>query len=153
MKRIESELHSHLFVRGMDQKYVNRLAECGATIEIPGGVYVFRQGQPAEEFYLILDGWIDVELFSASGGPVLLQKLGPGSVLGWSWLVAPYRWRFDARSVGPVRAIKIDAIRTREMMETDEKLGYELQKRFLQIIGERLESERMKLIELYASHS
>ena len=102
---------------------------------------------------MILSGSVEIELFSAMGGPVVLEKIGSGSVLGWSWLISPYHWHFDARTVEPVTALRIDATRLRNSMEADPAFGYEVLKRFLQIIGDRLEGERMKLLDLYASHS
>jgi CRP-like cAMP-binding protein len=153
MKTIKSMLQVHAFTEGMEGEHVQKLADCASPIEIPGGQYIFRQGESADYFYLLIDGSADIELFSASGGPVVLQKIGPGSVLGWSWLVSPYRWRFDARTVEKVTALKIDVVKLRNLMETDSQFGFEILQRFLQIVGERLESERIKLLDVYASHS
>ena len=153
MKKIESLLLAQPFAKGMSIDQVEKIAECASFLELPGGQYIFRQGGTAKEFFFILNGSVEIELFSAVGGPVILEKIGTGSVLGWSWLISPYHWHFDARTVEPVTALRIDAIRLRNIMDQDSKLGYEIQKRFLQIIGERLECERMRLVDLYASHS
>ena len=59
-----------------------------------------------------------------------IQTVGPGSMLGWSWLIPPYRWSFDARAVAPTSVIVVDGERLREACESDLKLGYELMKRF-----------------------
>ena len=153
MKRIESLLLAQPFTNGMKNTQMGKIAECASYLELPGGQYVFRQGESAREFFLILNGSVEIELFSATGGPVVLEKITSGSVLGWSWLISPYQWRFDARTVEPLSAIKVDAMRLRNLMEKDAEFGYEVLKRFLQIIGDRLESERMKLVDMYASHS
>ena len=146
-------LSGHAFLGSMRTEHLNKIAECAKYVEFSRGQYVFRQGEAAEHFYLILDGTIEVELFSAAGGPVVLQKLSKGSVLGWSWIIAPYLWRFDARVLQPVKALEVDAVRLRGMMMKDPSLGYEILHRFIYTVCERLESERLQLVELYASHS
>ena len=153
MKKVESLLAEHPFTKNMNIAYLEKIAGCASQLDLMGGKYVFRQGESAQEFYLILSGSVEIELFSAIGGPVVLEKIGGGSVLGWSWLISPYRWHFDARTVEPVSALKIDAVRLRNLEEFDGKFGYEILKRFLEIIGDRLESERTKLVDLYAAHS
>jgi CRP/FNR family transcriptional regulator, cyclic AMP receptor protein len=153
MNGLETVLATHAFTSRMNSRYIRKLSECASYLEIQAGQYVFRQGEVADVFYLILDGAVEIELFSSTGGPVVLQKIEVGSALGWSWLVPPCRWRFDARVVKPLKALKIDAKRLRILMQEEPAFGFEILERFLQILGERLESERMSLIGLYAAHS
>jgi CRP/FNR family transcriptional regulator, cyclic AMP receptor protein len=153
MNEYRSVLSAHAFLGNMKAEHLDKIAECASYIEFPQGQYVFRQGERAEHFYLILEGSVEVELFSAAGGPVVLQKVGRGSVLGWSWIIPPYLWRFDARVLQPLKTLEIDAARLRGMMAKDSGLGYEILNRFIHTVCERLESERMRLVELYASHS
>ena len=153
MNGLETVLATHDFTSRMNSRYIRKLAECASYLEIPAGQYVFRQGESAQVFYLILDGSVEIELFSSTGGPVVLQKIDVGAALGWSWLVPPCRWRFDARVVKAVKALKIDTTRLRTLMEEEPAFGYEILERFLHLMGERLESERMSLVELYAAHS
>ena len=153
MNGLETVLATHAFTSRMNSRYIRKLSECASYLEIPAGQYVFRQGEVADVFYLILDGVVEIELFSSTGGPVVLQKIEVGSALGWSWLVPPCRWRFDARVVKPLKALKIDATRLRILMQEEPAFGCEILERFLLLLGERLESERMSLIGLYAAHS
>ena len=153
MNGLETVLATHAFFSGMKSTYIRLISECSSYTEIPAGEYVFRQGELADAFYLILDGSVEIELFSITGGPVVLQKLEEGSALGWSWLVPPCFWRFDARVVKSLKAIRVDVSRLRYFMEEDPAFGYDVLQRFLQLIGERLESERMSLVGLYAAHS
>jgi len=153
MNEYRSILSTHAFLGNMKAENLDKIAECASYAEFARGQYVFRQGEAAEHFFLILEGSVEVELFSAAGGPVVLQKVGRGSVLGWSWIISPYIWRFDARVLEPVKALEIDAVRLRTMMSKDSGLGYEILSRFIHTVCERLESERMQLVALYASHS
>ena len=72
------------------------------------GVYIFKEGQEANEFYLIRDGRVALEIFAPQRKPTIIETLGEGEILGWSWLLPPYQWRFHARSVGQTRAIALD---------------------------------------------
>ena len=153
MSEYGSILAAHAFLEGMKAEHIEKIADCTSYVEFQRGQYVFRQGEAAENFYLILEGSAEVELFSAAGGPVVLQKVGSGSVLGWSWLIPPYLWHFDAQVLQSVKALEVHAVRLRGFMAKDSALGYEILSRFIVTVCERLESERMRLVELYASHS
>jgi CRP/FNR family transcriptional regulator, cyclic AMP receptor protein len=95
--KIQDVLSNHHFLASMDKRHIEVLASCASMKSFSSGDYIFRQGQKAERFYLIRSGQIDVEAFSATGGPVILQSLKEGDVLGWSWLVPPYEWRKKSR--------------------------------------------------------
>ena len=153
MDTIQKMLLSHPISGGFTVEQVDQIAKFTTYLEFHRDEYVFRQGERAEHFFLILNGSVQVELFSGPSGPVSLQKVGEGDVLGWSWLVPPYRWRFDARVLTPLKTLKVDAKNLKILMEQNPQVGYAVLKRFIQLIGDRLESERFKLIELYASHS
>jgi hypothetical protein len=92
-----------------------------------------------------------VETHIPQKGPVVIRSREEGEVLGWSWLVPPYRWHFDARAVELTRAIALDGKCLREKCETDHDLGYEVMKRFALIIAERLEATRLQLMDIYGN--
>lgn len=153
MESLQSVLAAQPFLKWMDERHIDAIAECAVSAEFQGGQFLFRQNQDASFFFLITHGRVDVELFSAQGGPVVLQSLRSGDVLGWSWLVPPHHWRMDARAVDDTSAIALDAEKLREKMEQDHELGYELMKRFILVITQRLESARLELLSLYGAHS
>lgn len=153
MKEIESELASHRFLKGMDPEFIERLAECARTVEFETGQFILRQGEAAREFYLIRSGKVTIELFSSEGGPVVIQTLGEGDVLGWSWLIHPYQWRFDARALEAGEAIVLDTDTLKNAFVKFPQFGYEILQRFVCIIADRLEAERFKLVNLYGAHS
>ena len=151
--KIEDVLSNHKFLSGMDPRLIEILGSCASMRQYYPEQYIFRQGEKAEHFYLIRSGQIDVEAFSASGGPVLIQSLKDGDVLGWSWLVPPYKWRFDARVVKPTEVVTLDARDLHGILATNHELGYELLKRFLIVIAERLEAERFQMVSVYGAHT
>ncbi len=80
---------------------------------------------------------------------VVLQTIGAEEILGWSWLIPPYQWRFDARAVELTRAIALDGQCLRNKCEANSRLGYELLKRVAQVFAERLLATRLQLLDVY----
>lgn len=137
------------FFRGMAAEYLRLFAGCASNVRFEEGAYLFREGEPADCFYLIRHGQVALELHVPEKGKVVVQTLGEGDVVGWSWIVPPYRWAFDARALGLVRAVSFDAACLRRKAEEDPALGYELLKRLVPVIVERLQATRLQLLDLY----
>jgi CRP-like cAMP-binding protein len=149
MHTLEPILAEHPFLKGLRQEHLELLVGCASNVRFEAGAFVFRQGQEANHFYILRDGKVAVELFAPQRGAVAIDTYGEGDVLGWSWLIPPYHWRFDARAVEPTRAISLDARCMRTKCENDHELGYELMKRFARIIEQRLDATRWQLLDVY----
>jgi hypothetical protein len=90
-----------------------------------------------------------LETFVPGKNAVTIQTLGPGEALGWSWLFPPYRWHFSARSGAFTEAIALQARALREYAEENHDFGYELAKRVGQVILDRLQATRLRLVNFY----
>lgn len=143
----------HHFLDGLHPDFLAHLAEVARFVEFQSGQFILRQGALASEFYLIRSGKVTVELFSGEGGPVVIQTLSEGDVLGWSWLIPPYHWKFDARAVESTQAIVLDGNILKKAFQEFPAFGFEILQRFTRVISDRLEAERLKLVNLYAAHS
>jgi CRP-like cAMP-binding protein len=130
------------FLRGLTPEQLNLLAEDSMPAEFQPGERILSEGAPANRFYLILEGRVELESSVLDGEPVAVQTLGAGDLLGWSWLFPPFCWHFDARAVLPTKAILFYAKHVRELCEQDHDLGYELMKRVSIILIQRLQSSR-----------
>src|SRR5436190_3840334 len=138
----------HPFLQGMRSDHLAILTECAMLAEFKKGGLIFREGDPANRFYLIRTGRVELEAKVQERDRMLIQSIGPGDVLGWSWLFPPYYWRFDARAATPVTAIFFYGTWLREYGEQDYNLGYELMKRTAEVVIKRLQSARKYLVEL-----
>jgi NAD(P)H-flavin reductase len=107
------------------------------------------EGDAADVFYLVRRGQVTLETRAPGRPPLVIETLGPGSDVGWSWLFPPYRWQFDARATEPVEAIAVDAIRLRAQIEETPTLGYELTKKFAAVMLSRLQAARLRLSVLH----
>lgn len=150
MKTLEPLLAEHPFLKGMPKKYLKILTGCASNIRFEPGEFIFRQGEDAEHFYLIREGQVALETFSSDRGPINVETIEGGSVLGWSWLVFPYHWHFDAHVKQPTRAIALNGQCIRKKFEKDNGLGYEMMKRFLPVITERLQATRIQMQDIYS---
>jgi CRP-like cAMP-binding protein len=146
-KGIEGVPGQQPFLRGMTAGQLAALAECSFEARFEEGRFLFHEGQDADNFYLLREGRVSIELHAPERGVVSIQILEAGDLLGWSWIVPPFRWRFDARAMGPVLALGIDGRRLREKCDADRELGYELMKRLIAVVTRRLESTRFQLLE------
>ena len=149
LAEVTDVLRSHPFLRGLESRLLGRLAEFAAPARFAEGAFLFREGEAAASTYLVRAGRVSLEIDVPSRGPALVDTIGAGEVIGWSWLMAPYRWHFDARAVKPVEAVVLDGVRLRAACEADHDLGYELGKRFLGLVTQRLERLRMQVLDVY----
>lgn len=144
--QITQLLSEHRVFRNLGPQYIKLLAEVAMLKDFSAGEVIFREGDPANRFYIVLDGEVAIE--SVEGDKtVTVQTVGPDEVLGWSWLFPPFYWHFDARATKPTRAIFFYGTWIRENCERDHDFGYEMLTRFVPIVIERLQASRRKLVE------
>ena len=149
METLERIIAEHSFFAGLESYYTNLLVGCAANVRFNAGTYIFKEGEEANEFYVIRAGKVALEIFAPQRKPIILATLGEGEILGWSWLLPPYQWKFHARAVEDTRAIALDGKCLRAKCEQNHDLGYELLKRFTQIIDRRLDATRFQLLDVY----
>ena len=138
---------------GLGTSAVELLAGCASNVHFAAGDYIFGEGEAANHFYVIRHGRVALEIHSPTRGPLVIETMDEGEVLGWSWLVPPYRYFGDARAVTPVSAIALDGTCLRGKCEADSELGYQLLKQVAAVMYQRLESARVRLLDLYGPAS
>ena len=137
---------THPFFKGMSPHQLRLLRDFAMPATFAAGESIFREGDPANRFYLIQSGAVALESFSAGKGRILIETLHGGDVLGWSWLFPPYYWHFDARALEPTEAVFIYGTPLREECEEDHELGYELFKRLAAVMLDRLQATRRQIL-------
>ncbi|MET7402435.1 cyclic nucleotide-binding domain-containing protein [Dactylosporangium sp. NPDC005572] len=142
-------LEAHPFLAGLTAGDIGRLEPLARPEPFPAGTRIFEENGPAERFWLIGDGQVDLDIRVPGRGDVIMETLGPGTVLGWSWLFPPYRWHFGAVAAGPVRSIAVDGTAVRALCDADPVFGYELTRRFMAVVVGRMQATRLRLLDLY----
>lgn len=149
METIDDLMSRHSFFKGLKPQYLTLIAGCGQNVHFDAGQYLLREGEAADRFFAIRGGSVALETYVPSHGPVTLQTLGEGELVGWSWLFPPYVSQLDARARGDVRATVFDGACLRTKCDADPALGYELMKRLAHLVSNRLETVRRQLLDVY----
>jgi CRP-like cAMP-binding protein len=146
---LQNMLSTHLFLRGFSDRNLATLARFARKVNYDGGQFLGREGEPANVFCLLCSGRASLEIHTPKRGVMRIQTVGTGEPVGWSWMVPPHRWQFDARVLEPTGAIVFDGKALREQCERDHELGYSLLKRLVSVIAGRLAATRLQLLDIY----
>lgn len=144
---IDDYLSTHPFFSGMDEDFLSFLKDSAAELVIKKGDVLFRQGKPADKFYLLREGQISIQVPALVGPSLEIQHLGDNQLLGWSWLIPPYRWNFLAKAETDSKLLEFDGKAILARCESDPQFGYELFKRFAALMSARLDAARQKMMD------
>ena len=144
-------LRQHPFLAGLSEDHMQVLVGCASNVRFAEGAPLIHEGEIANKFYLVRAGRIALETDVNARGKIRIQTVGPGDVLGWSWLISPFRWHFNALAVADVRAVALDGECLRKKCEDDHDFGYEMLSRFSRVMERRLEATRVQLLDLYTT--
>ncbi|GAA0717229.1 cyclic nucleotide-binding domain-containing protein [Dactylosporangium roseum] len=142
-------LVTHPFLAGLPLGHLDSLARWAHPASFRAGARIFEENGRAERYWLVRDGSVSLDTRIPGRGDVIVETLGPGTVLGWSWMFPPYRWHFGAVATEPVLGIAIDGAGTRALCEAHPDFGYELTKRFMAVVVDRMQATRIRLLDLY----
>ncbi|KIZ16149.1 Crp/Fnr family transcriptional regulator [Streptomyces natalensis] len=125
-----------------------RLMTFAHEVSFPAGTRIFEEGGLADRFWIVHTGSVNLDLRVAHRRPLVVEMLGHGDLLGWSWLVSPYTWRLGAEAATPVRAYEFDATSVRALCAADPALGLALTRRVLDVVARRLQATRLRLLDI-----
>jgi CRP-like cAMP-binding protein len=140
----------HPFLHDLPTGWLQRLAVHGRMVLRHPGHRLFGEEAPADRFWLLRSGSVALDFHVPGRGDIVIERIGSGSVVGWSWLLPPHRWSMGAVVADECRAIELDAAGVRTLIAEDPDLGRELTMRFVAVMAERLGAARHRLVELYA---
>jgi CRP/FNR family cyclic AMP-dependent transcriptional regulator len=149
METLEPLLAAHPFFANLEPRFLQVVAGCAANGRFPAGTFLGREGEPANQFYLLRHGKVALQIHLPDRGALTIETLEAGEVLGWSWLFPPYRWHFDAQALELTRALVFDGQCLRAKCEAYHDLGYDLMQRFAHVMLQRLQATRLQLLDLY----
>ena len=144
-----AELAEHAFLRGMTGHQLATLARACWVAPLRAGHRLFEEGGTAQRFWLLQSGQIALDLHAPGRTGLIVETLGPGDLVGLSWLVPPYQWQFGATAVQDTVALELNAIAVRAACEEDPVLGYDVLRRVMSAASSRLYATRVRLLDLY----
>ncbi len=149
IENLKPILEKHPFFKDLNQEFLEFIVSCASNVRFREGEIILREGEPADKFYLVREGKVEININTAQHRSITIQTLRDGEILGWSWLIPPHRYRFDAKALTDTRAIALDGKCLRKKCEENHELGYELLKRLAGVFTQRLEETRKQLINIY----
>lgn len=144
-----SRIAQQTLFRDLPPRFLQDLVQVASEEHWSADQFIFHEGEPAQRFYLIQSGTVALEVYAAQRGVVRLQTLHGGDLLGWSWLFPPFTWHFDAHVLEAGQALSFDALPFLALCEADHELGYQIMRRFSQLVITRLQATRLQLLDLY----
>jgi len=151
MRTIEQYLPDHAFFAGLDAATLELVAGCATNVSLAAGEYLFHEGDPADQFFVVRRGRVSIEVHGPVDGTVVIDTADEGDVVGWSWLVPPYSCSFDARAAEATGVVAFDGACLRGKCEADSRLGYQLMQRVTQVMNDRLVAAQVRLLDLYGA--
>lgn len=151
IKNIRMLLAENPFFEGMSDAHLETMAGCGKLVHFKAGEFLLREGAEADTFYLVRKGEVSIESHVPAAGPLSVARVCGGGVTGYSWLFPPHRNSFDSLALTNVSAVALDGECLRGKAEADHELGYQLMKRFAQVVLDRLQATRLRVLDVYAN--
>jgi CRP/FNR family transcriptional regulator, cyclic AMP receptor protein len=147
----EEILAKHPVFKDFDKDTLALLAGCARNEHFAAGATIYNEGDGADRVYILRHGDVAVEISAPERVPIIVETLNAGDILGWSWMVPPYRHMSDARAVSEVRAVSLDAVCLRGKCDQNPVLGYQMFQHFLPHMAVRVRTLRMQLLDLYGT--
>lgn len=148
---LDKILREHPFFKEMDDASLKTLSGCAKNECFKAGEFIAREGEKADKFYLIRTGTVALEFDAPGRGPIIIETLHAGEILGWSWLVPPYKWSCDLRATELSRVVSLDVTCLRKKLDKDHSLGFDLYSRFTTIMARRLRAAHMQLSDMFGN--
>ncbi|MEV4439547.1 cyclic nucleotide-binding domain-containing protein [Streptomyces sp. NPDC049577] len=129
-----------------------RLLALSREVSFDAGTRLFEEGGRADRFWIVRSGNVALDIHVPGRRAAAVETLGPGRMVGWSWLCPPHRWHLGAEAMSPVRAWEFDAAQVLELCERDHELDHALLMYVVEVIGRRLRAARTRLLDLYGPY-
>ena len=144
-------LHRLSFFGFFDEDRRNAVAEVAEEEEVPQGITLFEEKQPANALYYLVEGYIDLyqrtfdTYYPSLSKDLLVGAVHPHEIFGLSAMVEPYTYRATARTAQPCNYVKFDGPRLRALIEEDCRLGYIFMRQVTFALRDRLNDTRVEL--------
>ncbi|MEV7389760.1 cyclic nucleotide-binding domain-containing protein [Streptomyces sp. NPDC091215] len=129
----------------------DRLLRLAREVDLAPGTRLFDEGRSADRFWIVRDGTVALDMHVPGHRTPVIETLGTGDLVGWSWLFEPYVWQLGAQTLTRVRAYEFDAVAVRLMCDDDAEFGRALCRWVGRVLSHRLNAARARLVDLYGA--
>ena len=146
-----SILKEFAFFQGFNDSHLEKVAAIALEESYEAGTAMYQKGDPARSLFLVCEGKIILVMENYMGShrvpmQVTVDVITKGDSMGWSALVAPYIYTLGALCIDRSRVIALNAVKLRELSDTEPELGYKLMQANAKVISNRLNHTRIILI-------
>jgi CRP/FNR family cyclic AMP-dependent transcriptional regulator len=138
-----------LFFKDFTPAEMEILSKHSKFVSFTEGEFLLGRHQEAKYFYFIINGSVSLQIFSHEHGIIELDNIQDGEILGWSWMVSPYQFHYDAIALEKTKAIFFDAVSLKNEMNNNHDFGFKVYSIFTPVIIERLQASRENILVLY----
>jgi CRP-like cAMP-binding protein len=136
-------------LKGLPESSYMYLESLAQEVRYSIGQVMFEADSPADRFYLVDEGKVGLEVSIAGRPPIVLETLGPGDLVGVSWLFPPFEWNWRARALTSTTMIVFDAEEVRRQCEVDRELALQIYRTVAAEAVRRLHGARIRLLDMY----
>ncbi|MEU6096897.1 cyclic nucleotide-binding domain-containing protein [Streptomyces sp. NPDC047079] len=129
-----------------------RLMQIARQVSFTEGTRLFEEGRHADRFWIVRTGTVALDLHVPGRRSAVIESLGHGELVGWSWHFTPHVWQMGAEAMTPVRAYEFDAVTVRAMCDADPEFGRSIATWVGRVLAHRLHAARTRLLDLYAPY-
>jgi CRP-like cAMP-binding protein len=144
-------LRRYPFFSQLTDRHLKAIAMISEEEEAKAGTIIFEEKQPAQSFYFLIGGSIDLIYTVEEGFKPKTRKefnvgeINPQEVFGISSLIEPYTINATGKAAKDCRYIIIEAKALLAMMEMDYQMGYIFMQHIAKAAMERLAATRVQL--------
>ena len=132
-------------------EHFEKIAGISSLVEVDAKQELFREGDPEDYLYIVLQGRVAIEMFVPGRGRVRIYTAEAMDVVGWSSVTPVVRRRTaGAQAVLPSCLVRLDAAALRKLGEEDHHLGYIVMRRMANVVASRLLTTRLQLLDMFA---
>lgn len=141
-------LRRYPYFANLDAESLKKLAAITSRRTIAAGAQVFREGDPADNLYVIIRGEVEVQYALSEEELWSVDVMRDDDLLQWSAIIAPYEATAAGLAMKETLMLCIDAEKLRELFDTDPYLGCELSVQVAKQLARRLDRARNHLARI-----
>ena len=136
---------SIVLFKGLAPAYIERIAEIAEEMEFERGRIIFREGEPGDRIFAILEGKVRISRQIPGVGEEALAILGPGEYFGEMAIIDDHVRSGDALAHTSCRLLTLSKAAIQDLMFTDLALAHEILWNLVRTLSERLRKSNDKM--------
>ena len=135
----KEDLNEIVMIAHLTDDMRERLAQITDVLNFDKDEILFREGEPADRFYMLRAGNVLLEQRISDKVTACVGSVKPGFSFGWSAMVDNGVYTTEAVCIEPSEIYSFKREKINKLFEQDPRMGFLLYQRLLEIIKKRLD--------------